>query len=466
MKSKNFFYTKQDIDRIIHSIFVTRNEKNKYKIQNINLDWFLDILNFNSIVNNYYKHITFKMYYVDSDEIELINYLNILAYISNTSNFSREENKNIMTLFIFIVKFQKNVNVYSNIIQKLLLKIKAFTYMLIFNLKWIMVAFLISIIYFIVSLYYIQIDFTKQTALWYLFVILYYLLMSTFNSFLIKYKYGKFTSAIQRFWKRTGMVFWLIEGFLFLLFFYYFLNSSQEPLYMFDYSSLNQELLVQLKTTYKNLLLLSLAIYLSFILIYNLNYLQFTQNIVILLVILLIIFYSLYIESYQFVYVISLFGDKNWIFEDISQSWVLEMEQNNLRVKQQYFVYCLVAKYWHFIFIFISWFFFFIKSLESKKITYTMLGYNTQNLLILYVLNIMCLIQWLKYSSKKFLEISYYWFHIQYDEKFFNHAFIELFNILRNFFSSNISLIESIENFIIKSSNMIYSDILDLWKLL
>ena len=106
------------------------------------------------------------------------------------------------------------------------------------------------------------------------------------------------------------MVFWLIEGFLFLLFFYYFLNSSQEPLYMFDYSSLNQELLIQLKTTFKNLILLSFAIYLSFILILNLNYLTFFQNIFVLFIILLIIFYSLYVESYQFIYIISLYGDK------------------------------------------------------------------------------------------------------------------------------------------------------------
>jgi hypothetical protein len=466
MNSEKFFYTKEDVDQLIHYLFVTRNEKNRYKMQDISLDWFLDIFNFNTVANNYYSHIKFRLYHADPDEIELVDYLSILAYISDESNFSRVEHKNIITMFLFIVKFQKNINIYSSIIQKFIVKLKSFSSALLFNLKWIIVAALISVIYFIVSLYYIQIDLTKQTALWYLFAILYYLLMSTFNSFLIKYKYGKFTSAIQRFWKRTGMVFWLIEGFLFLLFFYYFLNSSQEPLYMFDYSALNQELLIQLKTTYKNILLLSLAIYLSFILIYNLNYLLFSQSITILLVILLIVFYSLYVESYQFVYVISLFADKNWLFEDSSQSWMLDMEQNGMRVKQQYFVYCLIAKYWHFIFIFISWFFFFIKSLESKKITYTTLGYNTQNLLILYVLNIMCLIQWLKYSSKKFLEVTYYWFHIQYDEKFFNHAFMELFHIWRNIFSSNFSLLEAIEDFIIKSAEMFYSDILDLWKLL
>ena len=123
---------------------------------------------------------------------------------------------------------------------------------------------------------------------------------------------------------------------------------------MFDYSNLNQELLIQLKVSYRNMILLSLAIYLSFILILNMNFYTYYQNILILLAISLIIFYTLYIETYQFVYILGLFADKDWVFDDIKQIWVLDIEQNNLRVKQQYFILCLVAKYWHFIFIFVS----------------------------------------------------------------------------------------------------------------
>ena len=240
-------------------------------------------------------------------------------------------------------------------------------------------------LYFYISLYYIQIDFTKQISAYFILLIIYYLLISTFNSFLIKYRFGKFTSAIQRFWKRTGMIFWLLEGFLFLIFFYYFLNSSQEPLYMFDYSSLNQESLIQLKVSYKNLILLSIAIYLCFILTLNNNYLNYYQNILILLIISIIIFYMLFIESYQFSYIINMLATKNWLYDENTHSWILEVEQQNHRVKQYYFILCLVAKYWHFIFIFISWFFFLIKSIEINKINYTILSYNKQNLLILYV---------------------------------------------------------------------------------
>ena len=211
----------------------------------------------------------------------------------------------------------------------------------------------------------------------------------------------------------------LIEGFLFMIFFYYFLNSSQEPLYMFDYANLNQEFLIQLKISYKNLLLLSICLWLSFFLIININSLIYFQSISIILAISAIITYMLYVESYQFVYIISLFADKEWIFEETQNIWILEIEQNNLRVKQQYFILCLIAKYWHFIFIFISWFFFIIKSIEINSISITMLGYNTQNLLILYILNLFCLVQWVKILIKKFLEITYSWFFIEYDERLF-----------------------------------------------
>jgi hypothetical protein len=331
------------------------------------------------------------------------------------------------------------------------------------NLKWLIVALFISVVYFFISLYYIQVDLTKQLAVWFIVLIIYYLLMSTFNSFLVKYKYGKFTSAIQRFWKRTNMIFWLIEGFLFLLFFYYFLNSSQEPLYFFDYSSLNQELLIQLKSSYKNMLLLSVAIYLSFVLILNNNFLNYYQNIILLAVISLIVFYMLYVESYQFVYTINLFADKDWIFDDVKRLWILEVEQNNIRVKQQYFILCLIAKYWHFIFIFISWFFFLLKSIEINKINYTLMGYNVQNLLILYVLNLMCLVQWGKWVFKKFIEITYSWFHIQYDEKLIAVIRDEILLFFQSITSLN-TFTFNVEKLFNYSNTLLFSNEINMWK--
>ena len=90
-------------------------------------------------------------------------------------------------------------------------------------------------------------------------------------------------------------------------------------MYMFDYSNLNQELLIQLKSSYKNMLLLSIAIYFSFILIFALNFFVFYQSIIVLTLISLIIFYTLFIETYQFIYIINLFADKTLVFDDIKQ---------------------------------------------------------------------------------------------------------------------------------------------------
>ena len=397
-----------------------------------------------------------------------ITYVKILKSIIIYTNFlftkQQETTSKLLKIILQLRTFKLTMNFFNNnLFKHYLIKLNNVFNFLIFNLKWILLAGIISFFYFFISLFYIQIDLTKQLTIWYILFIVYFLLMSTFNSFLNKYKYGKFTSAIQRFWKRTGIIFWLIEGFLFLLFFYYFLNSSQEPLYMFDYSNLNQEYTIQLKSTYKNTVLLALGLYLCFILILNINFMVYSQIILLLTIITTIIFFSLYIESYQFIYILNIFADKDWVFDEETQMWSLELEENALRVKQQYFVLCLIAKYWHFIFIFISWFFFYIKSLETSSVSITMLGYNTQNLLILYILNLLCLVQWIKVIFKKFLEITYYWFFIQYDEKFFFNFTQELINSFISFVNVDQSVF-SLTNVQLTSRIFYLSDDLNVWK--
>lgn len=461
MNLKNLLKIQNYFKNHLSSIFFFK----KIKTYSLNYNMFWDIFNFNSIISKFYTTSKFNLLFCNLIKMDL--YINMLTIMNTYKYILVKDSKQIDTIFSKLILNKQTLSlftkIYKNLINTILQKILILINIIVFNLKWLLIALIISVLYFFVSIFYIQINFTKQVALWYILLIIFYLLMSNFNSFLNKYRYGKFTSSIQRFWKRTGMVFWLIEGFLFLLFFYYYLNSSQEPLYMFDYSNLNQELLIQLKSSYKNMILLSLAIFLSFILILNLNYMVFSQSIVLLMLISLIVFYTLFIETYQFAYIINLFADKNWIFEETKQVWALEIEQNNLRVKQQYFVLCLVAKYWHFIFIFISWFFFLIKSIEVNKISYTMLGYNTQNLLILYVLNLMCLIQWFKFFSKKFLELTYYWFHIQYDEKFFIMFINEIVNVFMSILSLN-NFTNNLENFLILSNKILYCNELNLWK--
>jgi hypothetical protein len=63
---------------------------------------------------------------------------------------------------------------------------------------------------------------------------MFYLLISGFVFFYKKYQYRLYTSAIQRFWRRTLIIFWAIEGSLFICFVYLIFNASQEPLHVYD----------------------------------------------------------------------------------------------------------------------------------------------------------------------------------------------------------------------------------------
>lgn len=91
------------------------------------------------------------------------------------------------------------------------------------------------------------------------------------------------------------------------------------------------------------------------------------------------------------------------------------------------------------------------------------MNYNIQNLLILYILNLFCLIQWGKWLFKKFLELTYYWFHIQYDEKFFVLITNEIIQIFFSIFSFNFK-----ETWVLNLQNLsdclYFSNELNLWK--
>lgn len=282
-------------------------------------------------------------------------------------------------------------------------------------LKSLFLVFIIATIYFCYMCSYFQINFLQQLAVWFVLGNLFFWLISGFNFFIKRALYGKFTSAIQRFWKRANMCFWLVEGFLFSLFYYYYLNSSQEPNFMSDYSSLNQDYLLSLVGGYTSLLWLSFLVFIFFFLQLSISYFTFYQVLIILVFMSFIIFKIFFLETYQFYYVITTFTENVWVFDEESYSWELEYEEPRLRQKTHYFLLCLMAKYWHFIFIFLSWIFFIMKVFEQKKITFTLLSLNSQNFIILYVLNLLTYIQWVKWVFRRFLDLVYFWFYTSYD---------------------------------------------------
>lgn len=329
--------------------------------------------------------------------------------------------------------------------------------------KTTIVALTLSILYFIYTVFFFKVQFLKQLSVWFVVGMLYFWLMSGFNFFVKRYQFGKFTSQIQRFWKRTNTCFWLIEGFLILLFFYYFLNSSQEPLYMYDYSAINQEFLVSLQVIFVNIVLLSVVIYFMYFTLLRINSNSWTQLNIYLLIISVFVFFSFFLETYQFYYIISSFNERLWIFNEEENLWMIDVENPILRTKHQYLFVCLIAKYWHFLFIFLSWVFFLIKSFERRKVTYVLFGANLQNMVLLYVLNFACYIQWFKWLYRRFFDLPYTWFFTNIDNKFFFRLFFEVKLLVLNLFTVNDSFYK-LNGIIYKSLNLWNVDSLAMWK--
>ncbi len=330
-------------------------------------------------------------------------------------------------------------------------------------LKTTLISILLSLIYFLYTIFFFKIQFLKQLSVWFVIGMMFFWLISGFNFFIKRYQFGKFTSQIQRFWKRTNTSFWLIEGFLLLIFFYYYLNSSQEPLYMYDYSSLNQEHLVSLYTIGFNVIILSIVIYFMYFTLLRLNSNSWEQLSLNLVIISIFIFFSFFIETYQFYYVISVFNERVWFFNEEDNLWSIEVDNPILRNKTQYFLVCLIAKYWHFLFIFLSWIFFLMKSFEKKKITYVLFGSSLQNIILLFVLNLACYVQWFKWFYRRFFDLPYNWFFTNIDNKFIYKLIREIELITFSLFGFNPE-VTNIYNVIHKSLLLWGVDSLFLWK--
>lgn len=379
---------------------------------------------------------------------------NIFCY-NNTYSFYfnwREFKISIKNYYYFLpqfVTFFKKTPPHQSVIESLIFKniyisLTSTQYINIFFqfFKSTAIAFLGSIIFFYFLINYFYINILKQVAIWIIIGFLFFWLISGFNFFLKKGAFGKLTSALLRFWKRTNIYFWLVEGFLFLLFFYYYLNSSQEPNYMYDYSSLNQNYLPNLYTVYTSTFLLVIITYYFYYWVLNLPNFSFQQNLFSTFIITSVFLYFYLIESYQFYYVITLFFENLWVFNHETNLWVLEYETPRMRVKSQYLILALIAKYWHFIFIFLSWIFFIMKIFEQKRPYYTHTGFNLQNLIILFWLNFLFIVQWFKWTVRRFGDSIYYWFFTDSNFLFFKYLLSEFFYILicavRHFFAKKI----------------------------
>lgn len=395
------FYTKN---------LVYKSTENKFFLQSLftRIARNFSILTVCMLLQNFFKKINFWFLIINKFLTGTIKFIPVVI-LNNINIFFLKKN----------ISIKRNNITMPNIVITSLFAIYT-------NLRSVMLPLFIALIAFIVLLDFFSVDFLRQTGVWAVFGFLAFWLFSSFNFFLKRYRFGKFTSSIQRFWKRTNVYFWVIEGFLFSLFFYYYLNSSQEPIYMYDESSLNQQFLPSLTASYQSYLVLLFIFFYTLYLLLALPTFKSTQQILHLGLMTLLYTYIYLLENYQVYYILTAFYENYWVYDAEQLIWSLEIEVPRIRTKQQYFLIALILKYWHFVFIYLSWLFVVMKSFEKKQISFILLGLSSQNVLILFFLNILFNAQWLKWVIKRFGETAYYWFFSATNEMTILNFFQEL----------------------------------------
>ena len=237
-----------------------------------------------------------------------------------------------------------------------------------------------------------------------------YWLLSGFVYFIKKYQYSKYTSVVQRFWKRSFILFWVLETFLFLVYFYLTLNATEEPVYMYDQMKLYKSHLFSWRLFILKLIPIITMIILSYYLQLSLKWSVFNKQSITILAITLLMLYTVWLEFYQFFHIVNFYGNLNWVFDYDEFLWNLELEFRRTRLSNNYTALCLMAKFWHLIFIFIFWVFFVLRINEINRVRYPLLAANAQNLIILYILSWLYMYPWFKFVFRNFLDSSFYWF--------------------------------------------------------
>ena len=402
-------------------------------------------------LNSYRKFLIKKSFFEEfiNKEFPLIDFIfNLLTSI----NFNRNYNNNIVRSN-FRLKNTKKGFYFNFFINKGYNKKQIFVSMF-YGLKylWIGIRYWILplIVIFIViysSLVLKLLPFNKIMFGWICVIMLLYWLLSGFVFFFKKYQFGKYTSVIQRFWKRSYILFWLIEGGTFSVFLFLTINASQESFYMFDQISVYKTHLYSWKFFLLKIYPIVLLIIFTYLLLISLKWNIYSKYSIILLFLTILLTYLVWLEFYQFYHVINFYSQFNWIYDVDDHVWSLELEPRKTRTVNHYIMLLFILKFWHVVFIYGFWIFFVLRCWETKKITYPLLAANFQNFIILYIFAWVFMYPWFKFFFRKFLDNPYYWFYIN-NRKLFTRVF---FNDIKLFLYEFIFFLK--KNIIFKKFN-------------
>lgn len=359
----------------------------------------------------YSKYILFSMYKNNKINLKLTQTKNNYIYNLNKGGY----NDNLLLFFYGIKSIWNGIRL------------------------WIFSVFIgLIIIYYCLVIKLLP--FTKIIFQWFLLTMFFYWLVSGFVFFVKKYQYRYFTSSLQRFWRRSYIIFWAIEGFLFMIFIYLTLNSNQEPVFMYDNSQVYKTHLFSWRYFLIKIFPSTLLIICSYFILLSLKWNVFSKSNFLCLLVTAVLGYIMWQEFYQFFHLMSFYGNLNWVYDVEEHLWNLEVEFKRTRITNHYVTICLVAKFWHLVFVFIFWMFFVIRCLEIGRIRYPLFSANYQNFIIVYIMSWVYMYPWFKFIFKKFLEMPYFWFYVNTRRM---GTFI-FFNDFKLFFLSIISTFSNI----------------------
>lgn len=282
------------------------------------------------------------------------------------------------------------------------------------------------------------VPFNKIVAFWIIFGMVAYWLLSGFVFFVKKYQFSKYTTAIQRFWRRSYILFWLIEFSLFMVYVYLTLNANQESFYMFDQIQVFKTHLFSWRSFLLKFFPLTVLLILGYFLLLSLKWNVLSKNSLLVTIITLIIVNVVWVEFYQFFHVVNYYGNFNWVYEADEKMWSLELEPRKTRTVNHYVMLLLILKFWHIVLIVAFWVFFILRGLEIGRLRYPLLSANLQNFLILYLFAWVNMFPWLKFVLRRYIDMPYYWFYVNNRElgyrvffndiKLFYYGFSDLFS--------------------------------------
>jgi hypothetical protein len=247
---------------------------------------------------------------------------------------------------------------------------------------------------------------------WVCILMFLYWLISGFVFFIKKYQFGKYTSVVQRFWRRSYILFWILEGYLFLIFFYLTVNASAESFYMYDQTQIYKTHLYSWRFFLLKLLPITFLIVIGYIYLLSLRSIVFSKNVLFLFLLTAVLTYVIWLEFYQFYHILHFYGNLFWVYDIDDHTWNLELEPRRTRIVNHYTTILMILKFWHIVFIYGFWVFFLLRVSELNRVRYPLLSANLQNFIVLYIFAWVSMYPWIKFYFRKFLDNPYYWFYL------------------------------------------------------